>query len=160
MQVTRLRGFIATFGLAAILSAGAIAGVSAQSSPSSMKASVVQGSCAEIGAQLHSLRDVTNNDPRIGGSFSGSSTAFAVLSSENDVRVRLSTLMNAPHAIVIGDLENPLACGDIGGITSRTSDSFRIGIAAIGDSGVFGIAEIEDDDNETEIDLYIAAPFV
>jgi hypothetical protein len=157
---TRFRGLIATFGIATVLIGGAVAGVSAQSSPPSMNAAIVQGGCDSLSdVALHNLTAVTNNNPRVGGSFSGSANAFAVLTSESDARIRLSDLLGSQHSIVIGDLAAPLACGEIGGITSRISGDFRIGIAAIGDSGVFGIAELESDDDETEIDLYVAAPF-
>ena len=159
---TPFRKMIATFGLAAIVSAGAIAGVSAQSAPPSMKAAIVQGGCDNLAdTALHNLKDVTNDDPRNGGDFNGSANAFAVLTSDSEVRVRLSDLLGTPHSIVIGDLANPVACGEIGGIFRNGSDAeFRIGLAPVGDSGVFGIAEVEGDGSETDFDLYIAARHV
>jgi len=133
----------------------------AQDSPPKQSASIVAGSCAELGTTaVHALRDVTPNDPRIGGSFSGQSTAIGVLTSETEIRTTLSTLLNNPHAIVIGDLASPLACGDIGGFTRGivNNDDIEIGLAEVGDSGHFGIADLEGDGDEVEIDLYIAAP--
>lgn len=133
----------------------------AQDSPANQSASIVAGSCAELGTTAaFELRQVTPNDPRVGGSFNGQKTAVGVLTSETDVRVSLSTLLNSPHAIVVGDIASPVACGDIGGFTRGivNNDEIEIGISAVGDSGHFGIARIEGDGNETEIDLYIAAP--
>lgn len=133
----------------------------AQDSPAEQPASIVAGSCASLGTTpAFSLRTVTPNDPRIGGSFSGQPTAMGVLTSETDVRVSLSTLLKSPHAIVIGDLAAPVACGDIGGFTRGivNNDEIEIGLSPLGESGHFGIARIEGDGNETEIDLFVAAP--
>jgi hypothetical protein len=158
MRSTQLRGLIAAFSVATVLTVGSLVSVSAQKSPDTLQANIFAGTCAQLAeAPLQALNNVTNNDPRVNGSFSGTASAFGVLTSETEVRIRLSDMTAAPHAIVISDGTSNVACGDIGGITSRTSRDFRIGIAPIGDSGVFGIAELEDDDNETEIDLYIAA---
>jgi hypothetical protein len=38
------------------------------------------------------------------------------------------------------------------------NDDIEIGLAEVGDSGHFGIADLEGDGDEVEIDLYIAAP--
>ncbi len=132
-----------------------------QDSPAHQQASIVAGSCGELATtSAYSLRDVTPNDPRVGGSFSGQTTATGVLTSETEVRVRLTTLLDSPHAIVIGDLATPLACGDIGGFTRGivNNDEIEIGLAEVGDSGHFGIAQLEGDGDEVDIDLYVAAP--
>ena len=85
---------------------------------------------------------------------------MGVLTSESEVGVRLSNLLSSPHAIVIGDLAAPLACGDIGGFVRGIGDNdeIEIGLSSIADSGVFGVARLEADDDEMEIDLYVAAP--
>ncbi len=108
-----------------------------------------------------SLRPVTPNDPRVGGSFGGSTNATGVLTSGSDVRISLSTMLASPHAIVIGDPASPVACGEVGGFTRGiiNNDEIDIGLSPVGDSGVFGIAQLEADGDETEIDLYVAAPF-
>ena len=161
MVLFRTRGLICAvaLSLAALLVPAASL---AQDSPGNQAANIVTGSCSALGTTAaFALKDVTPNDPRVGGSFSGQKTAIGVLTSETDVRVSLSTLVGSPHAIVIGDLANPVACGDIGGFTRGivNNDEIEIGIAEIGDSGHFGVARLEGDgSNETEIDLYIAAP--
>lgn len=162
MVRSRIRAATATFILATIFAAGAVAPALAQQSPASLTANLFQGSCAELNeTPLRSLRSVTASDPRVGGSFSGLPTALGVLTSESEVPVRLSTLLDSPHAIVIGDPAAPVACGDIGGITRGVvnNDEIRIGLWPVNDSGIFGIAEIEGDGGETDIDLYVAAPF-
>lgn len=114
---------------------------------------------------LHRLSQVTPNDPRIGGSSSGSRTATSVLTSESEPRASLGTLLSNPHAIVIGDPASPVACGDIGECTRGiiNNDDIDIGPAPVGDSGIFGLAQLEGDgdetETETEIDLYVVAPF-
>lgn len=160
MVHVRSRGLICAAALALVTMLAPTA-TFAQDSPAQQTANIVQGSCAELGtASAFALNDITPNDPRVGGSFSGQKTAVGVLTSETDVRVSLSNLLSAPHAIVIGDIASPLACGDIGGFTRGivNNDEIEIGITAVGDSGHFGIARLEGDGNETEIDLYIAAP--
>lgn len=161
MAHLRTKTWVAGLALSATLVLAGGSAVLGQDSPANQKANIVAGSCAELGTtSAFSLRDVTPNDPRVGGSFSGQSSAIGVLTSETEIRTRLSNLLNSPHAIVIGDLASPLACGDIGGFTRGIvdNDEIEIGVAAIGDSGHFGIASLEGDGDEVEIDLYIAAP--
>lgn len=156
----RIRGMVGVVGLALATLLAPVA-TSAQDSPANQQASIVAGSCANLGTTAaFSLRQVTPNDPRVGGSFSGQKTASGVLTSESEVRVSLSTLLKSPYAIVIGDPAAPLACGDIGGFTRGVvdNDEIEIGIASVGDSGHYGVAKIEADGSKTEIDLYIAAP--
>lgn len=161
MRTHRVRlGFAALFLSLAVMMTGSLA-ASAQESPANQSARIVSGSCSALGTEVARLNDITPNDPRIGGSFSGQQTALGVLTSETDVRnTRLSRLLDTPHAIVIGEVAAPLACGDIGGFTRGivNNDEIEIGISPVGDGTHFGIAKLEGDGNEVEIDLYIAAP--
>jgi hypothetical protein len=159
VAISHIRAFTTALGTSFLLGGTAIA--SAQDSPSNQSASIVAGTCAKLGSErAFRLREVSPNDPRISGSFSGQNTALGVMTSESDVNTTLTTLLNNPHAIVIGDLAAPLAFGDIGGFTRGivNNDEIEIGISEIGDSNHFGIASLEGDGDEIEIDLYIAAP--
>src|SRR5690606_15338226 len=100
---------------------------------------------------------------------------MVVLESESEVDISMETLLNSPHSIVIGDPNEPVACGDIGGYVREDDDDdddsdIEIGLMPWGDSGYFGIAHIEgdndfdddddDDDSSTEIDVEVAVPNV
>lgn len=162
MNHRRTRAASAAVGLLAVALTIGASGARAQSSPENLPASIFQGTCAEfVGEPLVNLNQVTPNDPRIGGTFRGSTDALGVLTSESDVRISLRTLLGSPYAIVIGDPTAPLACGEIGGFTRGviTNDDLDIGLQPVGDSGIFGIAQLEGDGDETEVDLMVAAPY-
>lgn len=161
MGLPRFRHMVLGFLVSSSLLAAA-GDMSAQESPANLAANLFQGTCVELaGSPLQRLSQVTPNDPRIGGSFSGSRTATGVLTSESEPKIRLSTLLESPHAIVIGDPAAPVACGDVGGFTRGITnrDNLDIGLSPVGDSGIFGVAQLEGDGDETEIDLYVVAPF-
>jgi len=156
------RQVTAGFVLSSTILLAAAGGVSAQGSPANLEANIFEGSCAELAElPLQSLSQVTPNDPNIGGSFSGARTATGVLTSESEPRISLNALLSNPHAIVIGDPAAPVDCGDIGGFTRGivNNDDIDIGLAPVGDSGIFGVAQLEGDGDETEIDLDVVAPF-
>jgi len=147
------------------VAAGAAGLTAAQSTPisnSALVAGVFAGSCADFagGEPVEALRDLTLDNAN--GEARGLPSAMAVLDSDTELRVSINTFLDSPHSIVIGDPSNPVACGDIGGLVDLNNDDedLDIGLWPVNDSGYFGIAEIDgdDDDNETEISVYVAVP--
>lgn len=165
MSGSRVRHLAAALFVSASMAAGAAGLATAQSTPATapdtLVAGIYAGSCADFsGDAVESLRDLTLDNAN--GEARGLPSAMAVLDSDTELRVSINTFLDSPHSIVIGDPSNPVACGDIGGLVDLNNDDedLDIGLWPVNDSGYFGIAEIDgdDDDNETEVAVYVAVP--
>jgi hypothetical protein len=175
-----IRTYVVRLAGAALLSASIVAGAvgvtTAQQSPATdtLQASIFATSCADLtGTAVETLDNLLLDDNEGAGEFRGLPSAMTVLQSDSEIDLSMSTLLDSPHSIVIGDPNNPVACGDIGGYIRDDDDDdddfdLVIGLMPWGDSGYFGVAQIEgdndiddddeDDDNETDVEVHVAVP--
>ncbi|MCC6703805.1 MAG: hypothetical protein IT334_02945 [Thermomicrobiales bacterium] len=170
MQQSHVRRLAATFLLSASVIAGGVGLSSAQQTPATdtLQASIFATSCADLsGEAVETLRNLTLD--HADAEFRGLPSAMVVLDSDSEVEISLVTMLDSPHSIVIGDPNSPVACGDIGGHVPGDDDDdsdIEVGLWPWNDSGYFGIAHIEgendldddDDDSNTEIDIEVAVP--
>jgi plastocyanin len=113
------------------------------------------GSCDNLGDIVAPLTDVTE---LTAGEVFGAGSAILVKESQTDVALPLGDILSAPHAINVHEsaeaIQNYIACGDIGG---RVIDGdLVIGLRELNDSGHHGVAVLEDDDDGTDVTLYLA----
>lgn len=141
------------------LGVGLLAGSSvAAQDQANLTAAVHAGSCAEPGESVLALDAFRPGR----GQAVGVSGVPIVLESSTDDIAGLSgrQLIDSPHILAVFDGETIVACGAVGGLTD--DDDLTIGLSPVDDSGVFGIANIEDieeaDDDDLEIDLYVVQP--
>ena len=118
-------------------------------------AHIHSGSCDNLGDIVTPLTDVTE---LTAGEVFGVGSAILVKESETDVALPLGDILSAPHAINVHEsaeaIQNYIACGDIGG---RVIDGdLVIGLRELNDSGHHGVAVLEDDDDGTDVTLYLA----
>ena len=118
-------------------------------------AHIHSGSCDNLGDIVAPLSDVTE---LTAGEVFGARSAILVKESETDVALPLGDILSAPHAINVHEsaeaIQNYIACGDIGG---RVIDGdLVIGLRELNDSGHHGVAVLEDDDDGTDVTLYLA----
>jgi plastocyanin len=117
-------------------------------------AHIHSGTCDNLGDIVAPLEDVT--ELTAGESF-GAATAVLVKESDTDVPLPLGDILSAPHAINIHEsaeaIQNYIACGDIGG---RVIDGdLVIGLRELNGSGHHGVAVLEDDDDGTDVTVYL-----
>lgn len=123
-----------------------------------LSAAIHSGTCDALGDQVASLQA-----PRpASGPWVGVEGIGSVLESETDdvSGVTASALIGSPHAVVVSAGGTAVACGEVGG-NLDDDDSLHIGLAPVDDSGSFGIAELddfEDDDDELDVDLWVMNP--
>jgi hypothetical protein len=155
MSFHRLSTVSCGIALAATIAIGS--GAAFGQAADALPAAIISGSCAEQGAVVTELRDVTPPS----GDLQGSETGLAVWSSDTDASLRFSELLASPHAVVVGEPDSPVACGDIGGTVDGDGD-LTIGMAALDTPGYFGIAEFDgdddDDDDDLDITLHVGLP--
>jgi hypothetical protein len=88
----------------------------------------------------------------------GSLAANPVMMSETEIDVNLDDLLETAHAINVHasdqDVATYIACGDIGG--PLLDDELYIGMNQQSDSGMYGIAKLEkEDDDKTKVTVYL-----
>lgn len=146
---------VGAFGLGAALLAG---GSAAAQDQANLTAAVHAGSCEAPGESVLALDAFRTGR----GQAVGVSGVPTVLESSTDDINGLSgqQLIDSPHIIAVFDGETIVACGAVGGLTD--DDDLTIGLSPVDGSGVFGIATIEEieeeDDDDLEIDLYVVQP--
>lgn len=130
-------------------------------------ASIHTGSCASPGELVFELRDlVVGPDSRGTLEFVGAEGASVVEGSETTVRsTTLPDLTAAPHLIAVFESEGSdtiIACGEIGGFTVSHDDDLAIGLRQQNGSGFGGVAllDSDDEDNEVDVDIYLARSVV
>lgn len=126
-------------------------------------ASIHAGTCDSPGDLVAELRDVVvAPDSGRTPEFVGAEQASIVEGSDSSVvSLTLADLTAAPHLIAVFESESSdtiVACGEIGGFTAPNDDDLDAGLRTQGDSGMAGVALIDgdDDDNEVDIDIYLA----
>jgi hypothetical protein len=122
------------------------------------------GDCLAPGEVVAELRDlVVGPNDRGALEFVGAQGASVVEESETTVpSVTLPDLTGSPHAIVVRESEGSdtvIACGEIGGFVVSNDEDLAVGLRSQNDSGFGGIALLDgdDDDNEVDVDVYLAA---
>ena len=171
-----VRTYVGRLTAALLLSATVVAGgvglSTAQQAPAveTLQASNFATSCADLtGDAVETLENLLLE--KDDADFRGLPSAMVVLQSESEVDLSMKSMLDSPHSIVIGDPNEPVACGDIGGYVPEEddddADDLEIGLMPWGDSGYFGVAHIDgdnnfdadaDDDSATEIEVEVAVP--
>ena len=97
------------------------------------------------------------------GEAEGSGLAVAVASAHSVIDVPLDELLSTDFSIVVhqdGEAhDDDLVCGEIGGVRS-SGGALTIGLREVNGSGYVGIAylaPLPDDDDQTQISLFVAA---
>jgi plastocyanin len=149
-----------------LLAAGLVAGIGSRASAhdeESHPAHIHAGTCAELGEVVFPLSNVGADFQADGtpmaGTAMGASSAIPVDASVTTVEASLADIVAGGHAINIHEsaenIQNYIACGDIGGMMLGTSD-LPIGIAPLNDSGYSGTALLHDNgDGTTTVSVYL-----
>ncbi len=158
-------GLVASLGLG-VLAPSAIA-QDDQETPEGVithPAHVHVGSCSELDPNpaypLNNVGPRLNDDDEMPNTedVKGSLSANPVMISETEIDVNLDDLLEQAHAINVHasdqDIATYIACGDIGGPV--LDDELYIGMIQQNDSGVYGIAKLEkEDDDKTKVTVYL-----
>jgi len=87
-------------------------------------------------------------------------TAQRVLYSDTDVEMSLEDLLATSYSINLHEseenIQNYIACGEIGGVT--VDDKLSIALRPVNESGYSGIAILEADGDNTNVKVYLAEP--
>lgn len=160
--------------LAGTLAMGAAGGVLAQDEEASMgpvhPAHIHAGTCDDLEPNPTApLSDVTlwmnDSDDEEANRVQGSLTAAMTLRSETDVEMSLEDLLAESYSINVHEsaenIQNYVACGEIGGIVvDDDGDTLAVAISPLNDSGVFGFAFLEGDDDTTNVKVWLSEPRV
>jgi len=165
-------------------------GTTAQDAADSHPAHIHNGSCAQLGDVVYPLTNVSANGMMVGmiamaatpssgmpaamatpggltmSPATGATTAIPVETSQTLVDASLQDLLAKPYAINVhesqANIQNYIACGDIGGAMMTGSAMNQGGVLAIGlhelnNSGESGIALLRaTDNNQTMVWIYLA----
>jgi len=165
-------------------------GTTAQDAADSHPAHIHNGSCAQLGDVVYPLTNVSANGMMAGmiamaatpssgmpaamatpggltmSPATGATTAIPVETSQTLVDASLQDLLAKPYAINVhesqANIQNYIACGDIGGAMMTGSAMNQGGVLAIGlhelnNSGESGIALLRaTDNNQTMVWIYLA----
>lgn len=171
-----LRAATMTTVLAGTLALGGAAGLLAQddSEPGmgpAHPAHIHAGTCDDLDPNpVAPLTDVTlwmneETDDEQANSPQGSLTAPMMLRSETDVEMSLDDLLAESYSINVHEssenIQNYVACGEIGGIVvDDDGDTMAVALSPLNDSGIFGIAFLEGNDDTTNVKVWLAEPRV
>lgn len=159
----KLVRFLAIPAVVGALALGAVAngtfaqnGTTANAPPT---AGIFAGTCDAPGASAFALNDValTDDDGRQpSGDPVGAAGAAEVLISDTQLNgANIDTLIGQPHVLVVNGADGTaVACGEIGGYLYENEDLY-VGLRAQNDSGVAGVALIEGDDDDNELDVTV-----
>jgi hypothetical protein len=174
MNIRSARKQFIGLGLAAALGLGVIGsgGVLAQDDPTETPegtvithpAHVHMGTCAELDPNpaypLNNVGPRTDDDgnPPDPDEIMGSLSSNPVEVSETEIEVNLDDILMEAHAINVHlsdqEVTTYIACGDLGGPV--LDDKLYIGLSEQNDSGYYGIAILEKDDDNTKVTIYLA----
>lgn len=169
-----LKSLAATTALAGTLVLGGAAGVLAQDEEAAPgpvhPAHIHEGTCDDLNpSPAAPLSDITAWTEEDGGEEAitpqGVLTAPLMLRSETDVDLSLEDILANPHSINVHEsaenIENYIACGEIGGIVVDDDGStLAIGLSPLNDSGIYGVAFLEENDDQTNVKVWLAEPRV
>ena len=177
----RLAGLGASTGvLAAALSLGLAPGLAGAVHEGDYPGHIHAGSCEELGDVVFPLGNASvggmmagmmGGTPEAGmaeaemGEEMGSEDRVPVATSYTVVDAALEDILAEEHAINFHEseenIENYIACGDIGGavMTGPGMDeggTLVIGLRSLNDSGISGVATLEGMDDQTAVTVYLA----
>ena len=119
-----------------------------------------------MGGMMASPEGETMASPEMGmGEMMGSEAAVMVATSVTTVDAPLEDILADQHAINFHEseenIQNYIACGDIGGMIAtgpgmEQGGTLVIGLRELNDSGYSGIAVLEGMDDQTEVSVYLA----
>lgn len=162
-------GAVLAGALALGLAVAGFGGVSAQNQGNTLDDAprpghIHEGSCADLGGVAYPLTNATLNGVPEGAlgltEYRGSQDAFPVEISETEIEgVSLDDLLSGQYAINFHEsddnIQNYIACGDIGG--NPQDNDLHIGLGELNNSGYTGIAVIDgDDDDSIEVTVYLS----
>ena len=128
--------------------------VAAQEDEAPHPAHIHDGTCDELGDVVFPLSDVAVSEA---GEVAGLASAIPIQVGETEVEAPLADILAAPHAINIHRsaeaIQEYIACGDIGGHV--VDGKLVIGLGEINESGHRGVAILEEDDDETDVTVYL-----
>jgi len=177
----RLVGFaVPTMLLAAALSLGLAPGLAGAVHEGDYPGHIHSGSCEELGDVVFPLGNASvggmmmgmmASSPEAGsaememGEEMGSEARVVVATSYTMVDASLEDILAAEHAINYHEseenIENYIACGDIGGALMtgpgmEEGGTLVIGLRSVNDSGISGVATLEGMGDQTEVVVYLA----
>lgn len=175
MRLSSIRQFIAGAALAASIGIGGGAAAIAQDATpqNGHPAHIHMGTCTELdpnpAAGLFNLLPIgveRDDDGEIAETpeVRGTLTVGEVTYSESDdIEYSWDEMLASPHAIVVHEsednMDNYIACGDIGGVVFDDGGDMVIGLKPVGDSGYSGIVFLEsDDDDQVDVEVYLSGP--
>ncbi len=126
MHRTIIVGSVAVVGFAA---------APAFAQESSYPVAIVVGACDDLGEVVAELDDAVPAE----GDVVGAETALAAAESFTTVEVPFDTVLGDPHAVVVGEPDAPLVCGEVGGFLDEEG-GVTFGLAAEGESDLSGLA--------------------
>ena len=117
-------------------------------------AHIHDGTCDELGDVVFPLEDVSLVEE---GEVQGSRSASPVEVSETEVESPLDDILGGRHAVNIHlsaeEIGEYIACGNVGG---RVVDGkLAIGLREVNNSGYTGVAVLQEDDDETDVTVYL-----
>lgn len=175
MRTFSFRQLAVGAALALTIGSGGAIGVSAQDSTPTdgYPAHILEGTCSDLSltssVELLNLLPLgverddngeTSETPEVRGTLTVGDLTY---SESDDIEFEWEAMLGAPHAIVVfestSQMENYIACGDIGGVVFDDGGEMVIGLKPVGDSGYSGISFLsQDDDGEVDVEVYLSGP--
>ena len=163
----KTRGTLATFGLmlaaALVVAMRSLAGNGARAHEGAAHpAHIHAGTCETLGDVVAPLSDVGSDllmdgTPMAGTEMMGPASALPVDASVTTVALPLADIIAGGHAINIHEsaeeIQNYIACGDIGGI--MMGENLIIGLGERNDSDYSGVAVLTDAGGSTTVAVYL-----
>lgn len=126
------------------------------------------GTCAELEpAPAAPLTDITawlnETDDETANAPQGVLTASQVFRGETDIDMSLEDLLASAYSINVHEsadnIDNYIACGEIGGVVvDDDGDTLVVALRPMNDSGYFGLAFLEGNDDGTNVKVWLAEP--
>ncbi|MEJ7761724.1 MAG: cupredoxin family copper-binding protein [Thermomicrobiales bacterium] len=143
--------------LAAVVGSGGLSALAARhddhAAAGPYPAHIHTGTCDALGEVVHPLTDASHAE----GEQRGTNPSLIVTTSITTIPASLADLLAAPHALNVhrgaDDMGTYVACGDLGGVI--VGDELVIGLSELGDSGLSGVAILQEAGEETEVRFYL-----
>lgn len=157
------RSIFVRLGTIGFASAVALGGASALAVHEDLEFPVAihEGTCEEPGDVVVELDNLVRlpEDAPAEGERAGAPGSQVVhgLPDDEELDLTVDDLFAADHILAVFDAEgeNIIACGPIGAYTFEEGNDLVFGLRSQGDSPYSGVAVIENDDDESEIEIYL-----
>jgi hypothetical protein len=133
--ITVIVRFVAIAVVASGLMGPAVRQVTAQDD---FAAAVYQGACAALGDVAADLRPLKIAE-------GGARTSFTIID------VAIDELTSGGHAVVVGDADAPVACGEIAG----QGNDVYVAVPSVSDEALSGVAWLHARDDRTQVSLFV-----